>query len=77
MNERYWIAALKSLLIAIPAGVILAFAMGEIFWRPVVAAVVLFAVLLIMFSPGAPRRHDTPPSPDEKAPWWPWGPSGA
>jgi ABC-type proline/glycine betaine transport system permease subunit len=73
MNERYWIAAVKALMITIPAVAILAFAMGEILWRPVVAAVVLFAVLLIVFSAHAPRRYDTPPSPDEKQIWWPWG----
>ena len=77
MLERYLIAALKALAIAIPIWLLFIFAKGEFSWKLAIVGAVFFVVLWIVFVGRAPRLYDTPPAPDERQSWWPWGPGGA
>jgi hypothetical protein len=67
MRDRYPIAAAKAAIIAVPLWLILALAAGTFTWRLVIVGVVIFAVLFVITVSRAPRRYDSPPSPDE---WW-------
>jgi hypothetical protein len=67
MRDRYLIAAAKAAIVAVPLWLIFVLAKGELSWRLGVVGVIIFAVLWIINASRAPRRYDSPPSPDE---WW-------
>ena len=73
MLDRWLIPALKALAIAIPLWLILVFAAGGFSWKLAIVGFVIFAALWIVNIARAPRKYDSPPSPDEHQSWWtPW-----